>query len=166
MDVLPALAGALLDHWSLTPDGLAMHGACALVVPVRTEPGEAAVLKVAFPDEESEHEHLALQHWGGRGAVRLHACRPASRRDAARAAASGTADRGLGPRGLRGRGGPLRAPARAGTPAAATTHDLRRALDRPSSTACPGGRPCRAGWSSRPSRWAGTSSLMLTAPAR
>ena len=55
----------------MTPDGLAMHGSCALVVPVRTEPGEAAVLKVAFPDEESEHEHLALQHWGGRGAVRL-----------------------------------------------------------------------------------------------
>ena len=29
------------------------------------------MLKVAFPDDESEHEHLALQHWNGRGAVRL-----------------------------------------------------------------------------------------------
>jgi streptomycin 6-kinase len=30
------------------------------------------VLKVTFDvDEESEHEHLALQRWGGRGAVRL-----------------------------------------------------------------------------------------------
>ena len=26
---------------------------------------------MSFPDEESQHEHLALQHWGGRGAVRL-----------------------------------------------------------------------------------------------
>ena len=48
-----------------------MHGFCALVVPVRTTSGRAAVLKVAFPDEESEHEHLALQHWHGRGAVQL-----------------------------------------------------------------------------------------------
>jgi streptomycin 6-kinase len=29
------------------------------------------MLKVAFPDVESEHEHLALSHWGGRGAVTM-----------------------------------------------------------------------------------------------
>ena len=29
------------------------------------------MLKVSFPDDESEHEHLALQHWHGRGAVQL-----------------------------------------------------------------------------------------------
>ena len=29
------------------------------------------MLKVGFPDDESEHEDLALQHWHGRGAVRL-----------------------------------------------------------------------------------------------
>ena len=44
---------------------------CALVVPVRTVGRRPAVLKVGFPDEESEHEHLALQHWHGRGAVQL-----------------------------------------------------------------------------------------------
>ncbi len=27
------------------------------------------MLKVAFPDDESEHEHLALQHWHGNGAA-------------------------------------------------------------------------------------------------
>ena len=48
-----------------------MHGFCALVVPVRTAGKRPAVLKVAFPDEESEHEHLALQHWHGSGAVQL-----------------------------------------------------------------------------------------------
>jgi streptomycin 6-kinase len=47
-----------------------MHGYCALVVPVVTSQGRA-VLKVSFPDEESEHEHLALGRWAGRGAVPL-----------------------------------------------------------------------------------------------
>ena len=36
-----------------------------LVLPVRTAGGTPAVLKVAFPHDESEHEHLALQHWHG-----------------------------------------------------------------------------------------------------
>jgi streptomycin 6-kinase len=69
---LPARLGGLLEEWELTPDGLPMHGYCSIVVPVRTSDGASAVLKVAFDvDEESEHEHLVLQHWGGRGAVRL-----------------------------------------------------------------------------------------------
>ncbi|HEX5860609.1 MAG TPA: aminoglycoside phosphotransferase family protein [Nocardioides sp.] len=69
---LPGLATGLVEEWDLTPDGWPMHGYCSLVVPVRTSDGEAAVLKVTFDgDEESEHEHLALRHWGGRGAVRL-----------------------------------------------------------------------------------------------
>ena len=29
------------------------------------------MLKIGFPDDESEHEALALQRWGGDGAVRL-----------------------------------------------------------------------------------------------
>ncbi len=71
VDRLPGLVSDLLDEWELTTDGWMMHGFVALVVPVRTVGGRAAVLKVSFPDEESEHEHLALQHWGGRGAVTL-----------------------------------------------------------------------------------------------
>ncbi len=43
----------------------------ALVVPVRTTAGRPAVLKLGLPAEATAHEHLALQHWGGRGAVRL-----------------------------------------------------------------------------------------------
>jgi streptomycin 6-kinase len=71
VDRLPGLVEGLLEEWQLTTDGWMMHGFVALVVPVRTTGGRPAVLKVSFPDEESEHEHLALQHWGGRGAVRL-----------------------------------------------------------------------------------------------
>lgn len=71
VDRLPSLVDGLLEEWQLSIDGWMMHGFVALVVPVRTTGGRAAVLKVSFPDEESEHEHLALQHWGGRGAVKL-----------------------------------------------------------------------------------------------
>jgi streptomycin 6-kinase len=70
---LPGLVRGLVDEWGLVPDGAFRHGHCSLVLPVRagTSAEDAAVLKVGFPDEESEHEHLALQHWHGDGAVRL-----------------------------------------------------------------------------------------------
>lgn len=72
VDRLPRRLEGLLAEWELTPDGWSMHGYCSIVVPVRTSDAQSAVLKVAFDvDEESEHEPLALQHWGGRGAVRL-----------------------------------------------------------------------------------------------
>lgn len=71
LERLPALTGALLADWQLSVDGEPMHGFCALVIPVRTPAGRPAVLKVHLPDEESEHEHLALQHWRGSGAVQL-----------------------------------------------------------------------------------------------
>jgi streptomycin 6-kinase len=69
---LPRLTDELLAEWGLAVDGLPMHGYCSLVVPVRTATLTTAVLKITYDgDVESEHEHLALQHWGGRGAVRL-----------------------------------------------------------------------------------------------
>lgn len=68
---LPRVAADLLDEWELRQDGLARHGFTALVLPVVDRRGSAAMLKVGFPDEESEHEHLALTHWNGAGAVRL-----------------------------------------------------------------------------------------------
>jgi streptomycin 6-kinase len=71
VDRLPALVRSLYDDWELRPDGWMMHGYCALVVPVLTADGSRAMLKVSFPHRESEHEHLALSHWGGRGAVSL-----------------------------------------------------------------------------------------------
>lgn len=42
------------------------------MLPVRATDGAPAALKITFDgDDESLHEGLALQHWGGRGAVRL-----------------------------------------------------------------------------------------------
>jgi streptomycin 6-kinase len=71
VEVLPALTRALLDEWELAVDGWLMHGFTAVVVPVVQGSGEPAVLKIGFPDDESEHEHLALTTWAGDGAVRL-----------------------------------------------------------------------------------------------
>lgn len=68
---LPKLAAGLIQEWQLTLDGKPTHGYCALVLPVRTAGGRPAMLKIGFPDDESEHEALALQHWHGDGAVEL-----------------------------------------------------------------------------------------------
>lgn len=43
----------------------------SLALPVVRADGAPAVLKVQFPDEESEHEAAALARWDGAGAVRL-----------------------------------------------------------------------------------------------
>lgn len=71
LDRLPSLLRDLLEEWQLAVDGPAAHGECAVVVPVRTAGGRPAVLKMGFPHWEAEHEHLALRHWDGDGAVQL-----------------------------------------------------------------------------------------------
>lgn len=68
-----------LEEWDLRPDGDALPGAGALVVPVRTSDGTHAVLKISFPDPESEHEHLVLRRWAGNGAARLLRADPRGR---------------------------------------------------------------------------------------
>ncbi len=68
---LPVLLREVLADWGLGVDGPATHGACALVVPVRTPGGRPAVLKLTFPHDEAQHEHLALQRWHGDGTVAL-----------------------------------------------------------------------------------------------
>jgi streptomycin 6-kinase len=73
---LPKLVASQLDEWNLTVDGAATHGFCSIVLSVRTADGVPAVLKVGFPDTESEHEHLALRRWAGNGAVRLLSAEP------------------------------------------------------------------------------------------
>lgn len=71
LDRLPKMITELIDEWSLRLDGEAMHGTGALVLPVITEGGESAVLKITNPHPEAEHEHLVLQRWAGRVTVRL-----------------------------------------------------------------------------------------------
>lgn len=73
---LPAIVNELVRQWGVRLDGPAMHGNCSLVLPVRTAQNVAAVMKVAFPDDESEHEHLALRRWKGDGAVVLLSAEP------------------------------------------------------------------------------------------
>lgn len=73
LDRLPRLVADVVEEWELRRDGDEVwHGYCSAVLPVRTPTGAPAVLKVSFDgDEESAQESLALQVWGGRGAVRL-----------------------------------------------------------------------------------------------
>jgi streptomycin 6-kinase len=76
VDEVPGVAKVLVEQWRLRTDGYPTHGHSSLILPVRTAEGAAAILKLGFPDEESEHEHLALQRWGGCGAVRLLSADP------------------------------------------------------------------------------------------
>ena len=69
VESLPGQVDDLMDEWGLEPDGIPMHGFVGLVVPVRGD--RPAVLKVSFPDDETDTEHLALRRWNGRGAVAL-----------------------------------------------------------------------------------------------
>lgn len=69
-DLPPGVRGQL-DEWELAVDGPVTLGSASTVVAVRTSDGTPAVLKIASPAVESEHEHLALRRWGGAGAVRL-----------------------------------------------------------------------------------------------
>lgn len=72
LDRLPRLAEELVAEWRLTPRAAPLHGFCSLVLPVTDADGTEGALKITFDgDDESRHEALALQHWGGRGAVRL-----------------------------------------------------------------------------------------------
>jgi streptomycin 6-kinase len=71
LDALPRSLADLMADWALTPDGPAAHGRCALVLPVRDADFRPAALKLTWPHEQAEHEHLALQHWHGDGSVLL-----------------------------------------------------------------------------------------------
>ncbi|QDP98062.1 aminoglycoside resistance protein [Microlunatus elymi] len=71
LDRLPKLIKELVGEWGLRPDGPAMHGAAAYVLPVRDAQGQLAALKITMPHPEADHEHLALRTWDGNGAIRL-----------------------------------------------------------------------------------------------
>lgn len=77
---LPGLLDEALDRWDLRVDESARlrWGFTALVVPVIRPKGDPGVLKLTWPHEEADTEHLALRTWRGRGAVRLLAADPAS----------------------------------------------------------------------------------------
>lgn len=68
---LPRMAEDYLRRWDCSLDGTPRHGMLAWVLPVRTNTGEPAVLKLQPVDDETVGEPVALRTWDGHGAVRL-----------------------------------------------------------------------------------------------
>jgi streptomycin 6-kinase len=68
---LPRLVAECAELWGLDVGPAYAGSHVSLVAPATRSYGRHAVLKVNFPDPESEHEPDALSHWDGRGAVRL-----------------------------------------------------------------------------------------------
>jgi streptomycin 6-kinase len=73
LERLPRLAAECAQEWSLTLGRPFADAHVSLVVPVSHADGTPGVLKLNFPDAESEYEADALSFWDGSGAVRLHA---------------------------------------------------------------------------------------------
>ena len=71
LERLPALVAECAEEWGLTLGSPVEDAHVSLVVPATLADGEGAVLKVNFPEPESEREPDALAFWNGRGAVRL-----------------------------------------------------------------------------------------------
>ena len=65
-----AVLASIREEWDLVADGPVTTTHAAALQPVLAE-GGPAFLKVAAVHPETAHESLALQHWAGRGAVRL-----------------------------------------------------------------------------------------------
>jgi streptomycin 6-kinase len=73
---LPRMADQITDDWALSYDGEPSFGYTGLVMPVLTEGGRPGMLKIGLIDQESYGEPIALQLWGGDGAVELWAADP------------------------------------------------------------------------------------------
>jgi streptomycin 6-kinase len=71
LDRLPRLVEGCVRDWALTLRVPFAPATVAWVAPAELADGTRAVLKVNFPDAESEHEADALAFWSGAGAVRL-----------------------------------------------------------------------------------------------
>ena len=68
---LPGIAAECAERWELRLGSPFEPASISLVVPAERRDGTRAVLKIRFPEAESEQEASALAHWGGDGAVRL-----------------------------------------------------------------------------------------------
>lgn len=79
LDRLPRLAEECADQWQLRLGRPFSGGNVSLVLAAERADGLPAVLKINFPEPESEREADALEFWGGVGAVRLLAHDPRRR---------------------------------------------------------------------------------------
>jgi streptomycin 6-kinase len=68
---LPDALRDLEQRWSLRLGASFDEASCAWVAPVTLANGTTAVLKLAVPHMESEHEIEGLRFWGGDPTVRL-----------------------------------------------------------------------------------------------
>lgn len=68
---LPTIVDECAERWSLRVGSPFDGGKVSLVIAVERTDGAPAVLKINFPEAESEHEPEALRLWCGRGAVML-----------------------------------------------------------------------------------------------
>jgi streptomycin 6-kinase len=71
LEQLPGLVAECAELWSLRVGEPFAGGNVAWVAPAELPDGTRAVLKVNFPERESEREGDALAFWDGGGAVRL-----------------------------------------------------------------------------------------------
>ena len=71
---LPRIVTECAEQWALQLQPPFPDSYVSLVLPATRADGSAAVLKIQFPDRETEHEATALAAWAGNGAVRLLAC--------------------------------------------------------------------------------------------
>jgi streptomycin 6-kinase len=71
LERLPRLVAECGELWGLEVGSAYAGSHVSLVAPAVRDDESRAVLKINFPDAESEHEPDALSHWDGRGAVRL-----------------------------------------------------------------------------------------------
>ncbi|MFG2847939.1 aminoglycoside phosphotransferase family protein [Kitasatospora sp. NPDC048296] len=75
---LPTRTAAHLARWNLTPERtLDPGGSLSLITYVHRDDLSPAVLKTGLVTPETAHEHTALTHWAGRGAVLLLDADPA-----------------------------------------------------------------------------------------
>ena len=71
LDRLPRLTDECAERWSLTLGEAFAYAFASLALPATRLDGSEAVLKIQFPDHESELEAAALTHLDGDGAIRL-----------------------------------------------------------------------------------------------
>jgi streptomycin 6-kinase len=79
LDSLPSIVAACSEKWRIRTGEPYQPASISLVLRAEQEDGSPAVLKINFPDAESEREAGTLAHWDGRGAVRLLAHDPEHR---------------------------------------------------------------------------------------
>lgn len=71
LERLPRLVAECAELWSLRVGEPFADANVSYVARADLPDGRRAVLKINFPEPESEHEPDALRHWDGRGAARL-----------------------------------------------------------------------------------------------